>query len=135
VVTLVPSEDCESIVLGCAYEIEYENIETTFQYLDYREKCGYSKNEVDFYPLSLGSNSNESFKSFCYYANEASEYFSSGLNEKQIAQVKNNLFCSTPGSKWEFCIFVAYQPFERTKWNKPGLFSKTMWIYSAHNRI
>ncbi len=89
--TLVPSKFVESVVLGYCYEIEYENVEKTFQYLDFREKCGYTRHIVDFYPLNQDNNEAEPFKSFCYYANESNEYFSNKCGEQEIAEVKNLL--------------------------------------------
>ena len=79
--TLVPSKN--AFVVGVAYEIAEENVEKTFKYLDFREKCGYTQHEVDFNPLD---DRVESFKSSCYYANEQNSYFSMENNVEFLAR-------------------------------------------------
>ncbi|KAJ8958214.1 hypothetical protein NQ318_017355 [Aromia moschata] len=50
VVTLVPSDET-SKVYGIAYKIKESNIENVLSHLDYREKGGYERKTVIFYPL------------------------------------------------------------------------------------
>ena len=80
VVTLVPMDENENAsVLGIAYEIDEEKCEETFKYLDFREKCGYSKHEVKFYPLQ-SKNSTE-ITCICYYADDKNKYYSKIVND------------------------------------------------------
>ncbi|XP_076360479.1 putative glutathione-specific gamma-glutamylcyclotransferase 2 isoform X3 [Tachypleus tridentatus] len=50
VVTLVPSYKPDACVWGVAYKIASSDIETVRTHLDYREKGGYKKINVTFYP-------------------------------------------------------------------------------------
>ncbi|KAJ8668104.1 hypothetical protein QAD02_009767 [Eretmocerus hayati] len=50
VVTLLASHDPQDEVWGCAYKISPEDAESVSQHLDYREREGYTKREVLFYP-------------------------------------------------------------------------------------
>uniref|UniRef100_A0A069DWY4 glutathione-specific gamma-glutamylcyclotransferase n=1 Tax=Panstrongylus megistus TaxID=65343 RepID=A0A069DWY4_9HEMI len=54
VVTLLNSQDPEAKVYGMAYEIVEEDRPKVEQYLDFREKCGYSKISVSFFPYDSG---------------------------------------------------------------------------------
>lgn len=87
VVTLVKTENDQDKVYGIAYEIHTDNIERTFENLHVREKCGYSLNEITFYPQSNLEN-NGPISCICYYANEDNSYFSPsndlGLISSQI---------------------------------------------------
>lgn len=83
------NESDNASVLGIAYEIEKDKVDETFKYLDFREKCGYSKHEVDFYPINLKENktiNNKSFKCFCYYADETNPYYSIKTDNNYIAE-------------------------------------------------
>ncbi|XP_031625860.1 putative glutathione-specific gamma-glutamylcyclotransferase 2 [Contarinia nasturtii] len=52
VVTLVPTTDDEnSVVYGMAYKIPKEKCKEVIEHLDYREKNGYERKVVAFYPL------------------------------------------------------------------------------------
>ena len=76
VLTLVKDE--EACVYGMAYRIKSNDLEKTFDDLNFREKCGYSLKQVDFYPHSLTDDCNQSqpIKSVCYFANEENDYYS-----------------------------------------------------------
>lgn len=50
VVTLVQSDDSEDTVWGVAYKIKQEDAEQVTQHLDFREKNGYTRKSVVFYP-------------------------------------------------------------------------------------
>ncbi len=63
-------------------------MDATFEYLNFREKCGYTLNEVIFYPSSsLAENNNEikSLKCVCYFANPDNNYYSPNLTLDQMA--------------------------------------------------
>lgn len=51
VVTLIPAEDPESKVYGMAYKIPADKTEQVLKHLDFREKNGYEKHYVQFFPL------------------------------------------------------------------------------------
>jgi cation transport regulator ChaC len=72
------NEDDNASVLGIAYEIEEEKCKDTFKYLDFREKCGYSKHEVKFYPIQ--SKDSREITCICYYADETNKYYSKIIN-------------------------------------------------------
>ena len=70
-------------VLGIAYEIEETNCNETIKKLDFREKCGYVKRDMKFYPLN---SINEEIACICYYADEKNLYFSKIIgDDKNIA--------------------------------------------------
>ncbi|CAK9301619.1 unnamed protein product [Gordionus sp. m RMFG-2023] len=50
VVTLIYTGNPEDKVWGTAFKVAPENISSVIEYLDYREKNGYSKQKIDFYP-------------------------------------------------------------------------------------
>ena len=83
VVTLVNhSEDKPARVYGVAYEIKLENMETVFEYLNFREKGGYSLNEVEFHPETSDSGI---LNCVCYFANQTTVYYSSVQDNNLIA--------------------------------------------------
>jgi glutathione-specific gamma-glutamylcyclotransferase len=47
---LIPSDDPKSRVWGVAYKIRDEDISQVTKHLDFREKNGYSKKNVTFFP-------------------------------------------------------------------------------------
>lgn len=74
--TLVKSENVESKAYGIAYEIKLDNMEKTFEHLNFREKCGYSLNEVEFHILNNDIQTTKPFMCVCYFANETNVYYS-----------------------------------------------------------
>ncbi|KAK9511808.1 hypothetical protein O3M35_000400 [Rhynocoris fuscipes] len=58
VVTLLKSEDPQAKVYGMAYEILEDKRPEVEKYLDFREKCGYSKVEIPFYPFDKAKTNN-----------------------------------------------------------------------------
>ena len=83
VVTLVNHiEDKPTRVYGVAYEIKLENMEKVFEYLNFREKCGYSLNEVEFHPETSDSGI---LNCVCYFANQTNVYYSSVQDNNLIA--------------------------------------------------
>lgn len=51
VVTLIPSDDSESKVFGMAYKIPADKTEQVLKHLDFREKNGYERHYVQFFPF------------------------------------------------------------------------------------
>lgn len=51
--TLVPADDETSVVYGVAYKIPKDQQKEVLEHLDYREKNGYERYLVPFYPLDL----------------------------------------------------------------------------------
>lgn len=56
--TLVPSDDENSVVYGIAYKIAKEKRQEVIEHLDFREKNGYERYLVPFYPLDTTNQSN-----------------------------------------------------------------------------
>lgn len=81
VATLVKSPNDR--VFGLAYEFRIDQLERLFEYLNFREKCGYSLNEVNFTPIV---DSDERLYTICYYANEQNSYFSAEPNIDSLAR-------------------------------------------------
>lgn len=52
VVTLIPSQNSEDQVWGVAYKIREQDIDFVVKHLDYREKGGYKRANITFYPKS-----------------------------------------------------------------------------------
>jgi len=51
VVTLIPADDPESKVFGMAYKIPSDKTQQVLQHLDFREKNGYERHTVQFFPF------------------------------------------------------------------------------------
>lgn len=51
--TLVPTDDKNDVVYGVAYKIPDDKLKEVTQHLDYREKNGYERYSVPFYPINL----------------------------------------------------------------------------------
>lgn len=51
VVTLIPSDDVNSKVFGVAYKIPDQKLKEVMDHLDFREKNGYERRLVTFYPF------------------------------------------------------------------------------------
>lgn len=86
VLTLVKHNNDESNkktrVYGIAYRIKSNNMEQTFESLNFREKCGYSLKQIEFYP----HDNTKSFKCVCYYANGENPYFSPNSDLKLLSK-------------------------------------------------
>lgn len=87
VVTLLPTGDSADTVWGIAYKIKQEDSEQVTQHLDYREKNGYTRKSVLFYPqdpemkqfpltLYIATEDNESYAGkFIYLLNKLCAYY------------------------------------------------------------
>lgn len=76
VVTLLPSDDSSTKVWGVAYKIKTEDIQKVTEHLDFREKNGYSKKLVIFYPQD---ESYEPFELMVYMATVENESYAGNL--------------------------------------------------------
>lgn len=85
VVTLVKTNNTEDRVYGVAYEIHSDDMEKTFEHLNFREKCGYSLNEVTFYPDDCSAQNGVLYNCLCYFANEGNVYYSPSDDLGQIS--------------------------------------------------
>ncbi|KAL4717033.1 hypothetical protein ACJJTC_016920 [Scirpophaga incertulas] len=103
VVTLISSEDSKSRVWGIAYKIRDEDINQVMQHLDFREKNGYSKKIVTFFP----NNSNiEPFNLTIYIATEDNESFAGPASTEDMA--KQIVSCKGPsGTNKEYVYNLA----------------------------
>lgn len=52
-VTLVPSENIDDVVYGVAYKIADHQRDEVIKHLDFREKNGYVRHSVTFFPYSM----------------------------------------------------------------------------------
>lgn len=86
VVTLIPSDDLESRVWGIAYKINSADVDKVSQHLDYREKNGYTKSLVTFYPHDSEKDVMEPFKLTIYVATQDNEAFAGPASIQRIAQ-------------------------------------------------
>ena len=85
VLTLVKNDDKNERVYGIAYRIKSDDMKKTFDDLNFREKCGYSLKEIDFYSHDNVQQS-EPFKCVCYFANEENAYYSPNNNLNEMAK-------------------------------------------------
>ncbi|KAG7309158.1 hypothetical protein JYU34_005080 [Plutella xylostella] len=103
VVTLIPSDKLDSQVWGVAYKIREEDIKKVTEHLDFREKNGYSKKTVTFYPRDT---QNQPFEITLYLATEENESYAGPKPIEEIAaQVVS---CAGPsGSNKEYVYNLA----------------------------
>lgn len=103
VVTLLPTSSQDDVVWGVAYEIAEENIERVLQHLDYREKNGYERSTVKFYPKD---NPDEPFDLFLYIATRDNTSY---LGEAKIEDIAKQISESSgpSGSNSEYLFQLA----------------------------
>ncbi|XP_044761442.1 putative glutathione-specific gamma-glutamylcyclotransferase 2 [Coccinella septempunctata] len=103
VVTLIPSDNPESKVFGVAYKIKEEDIDYVVNHLDYREKGGYERVSVLFYPRN---NESFPFSIIIYLANHENPHFAGYADIKDIA--KQVVKCSGPsGANIDYVLNLA----------------------------
>ncbi|XP_068619714.1 putative glutathione-specific gamma-glutamylcyclotransferase 2 [Battus philenor] len=103
VVTLVPSEDPNSVVWGVAYKIRKEDVENVTKHLDYREKNGYCKRVVTFYPRDK---SVDPFMLTLYVATKENESYAGPASVEEIAKQVINC-CGPSGTNKEYVYNLA----------------------------
>ncbi|XP_075227218.1 putative glutathione-specific gamma-glutamylcyclotransferase 2 [Lycorma delicatula] len=88
VVTLLPSCDTEAKVWGVAYEIGEEDTESVIKHLDFREKNGYEKVAVKFYPANNNGVENVEPFDLCIYLGTAdNQYYAGESDIDSIARI------------------------------------------------
>ncbi|CAF4916113.1 unnamed protein product [Pieris macdunnoughi] len=103
VVTLIPSKEPNAEVWGVAYKIASQDIESVTKHLDYREKNGYSKKTVTFYPKDIKI---EPFEITLYVATKENESFAGPASIEDIA--KQVVSCAGPsGTNKEYVYQLA----------------------------
>nr|XP_026497336.1 putative glutathione-specific gamma-glutamylcyclotransferase 2 [Vanessa tameamea] len=103
VVTLIPADDPSNKVWGVAYKIRSEDVEKVTNHLDFREKNGYSKKTVTFYPKD--SNLQPIILTL-YVATMDNESYAGAASIEDIA--KQVISCSGPsGSNKEYVYNLA----------------------------
>ncbi|BES93183.1 ChaC-like protein [Nesidiocoris tenuis] len=85
VVTLLPSSNCEDVVWGVAYEIRKEDVAGVVDSLDVREKSGYEKKTVTFYPTDDSIEDKTPFDLTVYIADPKNEWYREEPDMKTIA--------------------------------------------------
>jgi glutathione-specific gamma-glutamylcyclotransferase len=100
---LYPNEPFENKVWGTAYKINSDNIEEVRNYLDYREKNGYSLEYVRFWSIDHCS-----FNALLYIASPNNEAF---LGPKPPNEIVNHILTSAgpsgPGYEYLFHLILA----------------------------
>lgn len=90
VVTLIPTADVEHRVYGVAYRISNEQRDAVIEHLDHREKNGYARHTVDFYPYPVPTTEEHALqqpRNICLYVATAdNESFAGPLEMRQLAQ-------------------------------------------------
>lgn len=81
VVTLVKSDDPDSIVYGMGYKIAADKVAEVLDHLDYREKNGYDRCDTTFHPLD----NSETKATIVYVANEQNPSWNSNHCLSDIA--------------------------------------------------
>lgn len=99
VVTLIPTSDSSSQVWGVAYKLADSKINEVLSHLDYREKNGYERHMVQFYPypdrktgtenISASTSSPTTMNIIIYVANKDNESFAGPTD---ICDIANQIF-------------------------------------------
>lgn len=90
--TLVPADDETSVVYGVAYKIPKDQQKEVLEHLDYREKNGYERYLVPFYPLDLNKvGDNDSIGNIVIYvATKDNESYAGHRND--LNDIANQIF-------------------------------------------
>lgn len=104
--TLVPTNDDNSMVYGVAYKIAEEKRKEVIEHLDFREKNGYERYMVRFYPLD--SSTDDSMGNIVIYvATKDNESYAGHRND--LNDIANQIFEATgpSGSNREYVFRLA----------------------------
>uniref|UniRef100_A0A1B6GLW2 glutathione-specific gamma-glutamylcyclotransferase n=1 Tax=Cuerna arida TaxID=1464854 RepID=A0A1B6GLW2_9HEMI len=87
VVTLLPSSNPEDKVWGIAYKIEDKDKDLVVRQLDFREKSGYIKVNITFYPVDLVAKTEEKpFSLVIYVGEKTNEHYAGEADVDTIAK-------------------------------------------------
>uniref|UniRef100_A0A914UJI8 glutathione-specific gamma-glutamylcyclotransferase n=1 Tax=Plectus sambesii TaxID=2011161 RepID=A0A914UJI8_9BILA len=101
-VTLVPDENGE--VWGIAYRVPDEHVDNTRQYLDFREKAGYTNQLVQFYP----DDGSDPFQVGVYISPQDDNPYHAGPQPEQLI-AEQIVACHGPsGSNIEYALRLAH---------------------------
>lgn len=103
VVTLIPSDNPESKVFGVAYKIREADIDYVVKHLDFREKGGYERVSILFYPKNI---ENDPFNITIYLADHENPNFAGYSDIQDIAE--QVVKCSGPsGANIDYVLNLA----------------------------
>lgn len=88
--TLVPSSDKSSRVYGVAYKIPDDKRTEVFEHLDYREKNGYDRHFVTFYPIDDINDNNTIENIVIYVATKDNDSYAGHRND--LNDIANQIF-------------------------------------------
>ncbi|XP_026463073.1 putative glutathione-specific gamma-glutamylcyclotransferase 2 [Ctenocephalides felis] len=86
VVTLLLSKNSNDKVWGVAYKIKDCDVEKVTKHLDHREKNGYIRSTVKFYPKENSQDNSKPFELYIYVATPENESFAGEASIEDIAQ-------------------------------------------------
>lgn len=106
--TLIPSEDEHSMVHGVAYKIADHQRKKVIEHLDFREKNGYERHLVTFYPCDGSENDNSKTMNVIrniviYVAAKHNESYAGHRND--INDIANQIF-DAQGPSGSNCEYV-----------------------------
>lgn len=109
VVTLIPVTEREARVYGVAYRIPADQHEAVIEHLDHREKNGYDRHTVDFYPYPEQQSSPATTRRICLYVASAdNESFAGEMPMAELAaQVHSAHGPSGPNVEYVFRLAEA----------------------------
>lgn len=107
VVTLIPSDDENSRVYGVAYKIPEQQRNEVMEHLDFREKNGYERHSVTFYPLEPDSEAKPLEDIIIYVATADNDSYAGHQND--LNDIANQIFEShgPSGSNREYVYRLA----------------------------
>uniref|UniRef100_A0A1B6LMI0 glutathione-specific gamma-glutamylcyclotransferase n=1 Tax=Graphocephala atropunctata TaxID=36148 RepID=A0A1B6LMI0_9HEMI len=107
VVTLLPSPNSEDQVWGIAYKIEDKDKDLVVRQLDFREKNGYTKVNITFYPVDLvAKTEGKPFKLVIYVGEKTNEHYAGEADVETIAQ-QIVAACGPSGTNREYLYRLA----------------------------
>lgn len=93
-------------VWGVAYKVSEKDRESVLKHLDYREKGGYEKVIIQFYPTDKLWSGGSSVDSVTYFASESNQYFAGEADIDSIAEQIINSY-GISGSNKEYVYKLA----------------------------
>lgn len=105
--TLVPTNDENSIVYGVAYKISDEKRKEVIEHLDFREKNGYDRHLVRFYPLDSSTDDSSMENIVIYVATKDNDSYAG--HRCDMNDIANQIFEATgpSGSNREYVFRLA----------------------------